>query len=119
MKKIKKINLFDEKFETLEQSVRNAIENLLSIMPKLIIRKEVIELYPEGADKDRAIKDFQETQKSFICTLGHYDCCLSKLIDYETKHKDEFSQNHFITFLTGHKVVEEYIKILNMKRGLW
>lgn len=38
-----------------------------------IVRKGVIDLYPDGPDKDRAIKDFEAAQHSLLCAIGTVD----------------------------------------------
>ena len=53
----------------------------------VLIQKEVIELYPDGSDKDKAIKDFQQSQLSMIATIGSYDSCRADFQRYITEYR--------------------------------
>ena len=47
--------------------------NLEEKAKAVIVRKGVIDLYPDGPDKDRAIKDFEAAQHSLLCAIGTVD----------------------------------------------
>ena len=55
-----------------------------------IIRKAVIDLYPDGPDKDRAVKDFESTQHSLLCAIGAVDGRRNEMKSYIIAHEKEF-----------------------------
>lgn len=69
---------FDAKTE-LENRVKTAI-----------VRKGVIDLYPDGPDKDCAIKDFEAAQHSLLCAIGTVDGLRNDMKSYIAAHKDDF-----------------------------
>ena len=89
-KKKKKIEVLQDSF--YDRNVRIKWGELLRLAEQLndqvkivLIQKEVIELYPDGSDKDKAIKDFQQSQLSMIATIGSYDSCRDDFQRYITE----------------------------------
>ena len=55
-----------------------------------IVRKGVIDLYPDGPDKDRAIKDFEAVQHSLLCAIGTVDGLRNDMRSYIAAHEKDF-----------------------------
>lgn len=55
-----------------------------------IVRKDVIDLYPDGPDKDRAIKDFEAAQHSLLCAIGTVDGLRNDMRSYIAAHEKDF-----------------------------
>ena len=55
-----------------------------------IVRKGVIDLYPDGPDKDRAIKDFEAAQHSLLCAIGTVDGLRNDMRSYIAAHEKDF-----------------------------
>ena len=90
-KKKKKIEVPQDNF--YDRNVRIKWGELLRLEEQLndqvkivLIQKEVIELYPDGSDKDKAIKDLQQSQLSMISTIGSYDSCRADFQRYITEY---------------------------------
>ena len=91
-KKKKKVEIPQDNF--YDRNVRIKWGELLRLEEQLhdqvkivLIQKEVIELYPDGSDKDKAIKDFQQSQLSMIATIGSYDSCRADFQRYITEYR--------------------------------
>lgn len=91
-KKKKNIEVLQDSFH--DRNVRIKWGELLRLAEQLndqvkivLIQKEVIELYPDGSDKDKAIKDFQQSQLSMIATIGSYDSCRDDFQRYITEYR--------------------------------
>ena len=52
--------------------------------------KGVIDLYPDGLDKDRAIKDFEAAQHSLLCAIGTVDGLRNDMRSYIAAHEKDF-----------------------------
>lgn len=62
-----------------------------------IVRKGVIDLYPDGPDKDRAIKDFEAAQHSLLCAIGTVDGLRNDMRSYIAAHEKDW-QSRVSTF---------------------
>ena len=55
-----------------------------------IVRKGIIDLYPDGPDKDCAIKDFEAAQHSLLCAIGTVDGLRNDMRSYIAAHEKDF-----------------------------
>lgn len=96
-------NRISKKFEELKE----VKSRLISAVGKVIVANGVIALYPEGADKARAIEDAEERKHSLLCVIGEYD---ARLYEYNNllKSKDERKTTfgYPIHCGTSHEIVE-------------
>lgn len=87
--------------------VNNAKLRLMSAAENVIIANGVINLYPEGADKARAIKDTENRKHSLLCAIGAYD---GQMQEYNDLLKREGAREKTAewtnTFGTSHKIIE-------------
>ena len=49
-----------------------------------------LDLYPDGPDKDRAIKDFEAAQHSLLCAIGTVDGLRNDMRSYIAAHEKDF-----------------------------
>lgn len=79
-----------------------------------ITRRGVISLYPDGPDKDCAIRDFEKSNHSLLCAIGAVDAARAELRQYIEKHKGEFVSTVYwwtpIDDYGSHRIVEETYK---------
>lgn len=107
----KKQDHIDYRYRDIYEEVSNARINLLDRTRMTIIKEKAISLYPIGPDKDKAIKDFEESQKMLLVFMGTYEGRRQALIDYVKKNYD----SHYCLNnppMTGHEVVEFAINTL-------
>ena len=100
-------NAYDITLKKLIEARKNAKEALAARVSDIIIKKNVIDLYPEGADKNRAIEDFRYSQTSLLFYIANYDDIYSKLMNFEfskcayyTSDKIQFAK------ITSHSIIE-------------
>ena len=92
MKKKIEINLFDEEMNNKNEAVFSAKESIRNKVYDAIIKKGVIDLYPEGPDKKKAVEDFEKAQKSLICSIGAYDSAVAEYKRYYTNNFEKISK---------------------------
>ena len=101
-------NCYDRAYNDLLDAWRQAKEWLYSTVKRCAIKKEVIDLYPEGPDKEAAIKAFHSAQRALLCAIGSYDARLQELKNeyytYHEKFTESFGSPEMI--LTSHEVIE-------------
>lgn len=107
----------DNFWNAYDCEVREVLEKMYYIQNELknsvhdtITKIRVIDLYPEGADKEKAKKDAENAKYSLLCIIGTYDSTrqeyeiiLSKNLDKRDKTKNWKNR-----FFTSHKLVEFY-----------
>lgn len=104
-KKKNSYNYYDEEYERMTTIVSEAKKQLLGVIRKVIIRKEVISLYPEGPDQEQAIKDYEDAKHSLLCAIGNYDGRLNELKQYFVQHREEITQPA-LRFASSHEIIE-------------
>lgn len=100
------------KAENLVQSAKN---RLMSAVQRVIVKRGVIDLYPEGPDQERAKEDLEKAKFSLLCEIGDYDERLQKYKD--ALNKNEELRNTTIgkhcQFVSSHEVIEiAYLEFL-------
>ena len=112
MKKKIEINLFDEEMNNKNEAVFSAKESIRNKVYDAIIKKGVIDLYPEGPDKKKAVEDFEKAQKSLICSIGAYDSAVAEYKRYYTNNFEKISTKWIAPgdFGTSHTLVEMYYR---------
>ena len=105
MKK-KSYNLYEENCMRLHEDVRTEKERLLRAARDVITKQNVINLYPEGPDKQKAIKDCEEAKYHLICVVGAYDARRQEAINYIKENYDNVSIVFRDKFLDSHEIIE-------------
>ena len=108
MKKIS-YNPYDEAYKEMWDAMFKAYKSLEETTNKIIVRKGVIDLYPEGDDKKQAIKDYEDTKQFLVEAINQYDEKVQEVIEYFSNHHEEMKTCREWTpsrMATGHEVVE-------------
>ena len=77
----------------------------------VIIRNGVIEIYPEGADKEKAIKDAESAKEELLYEIGRFDS-----INNEFKFALNSTEERITTkdwaknVITSHEIIEDVYK---------
>jgi len=96
-----------------EGLVMDSKERLIGAVQRVIIKKGVIDLYPEGPDQERAKEDLKKAKFSLLCAIGIYD---GRLQEYKNAlNKPEEQRKTTIgkrcQFIPSHEVIEiAYLK---------
>jgi hypothetical protein len=96
-------NLRSERYEIwqdLEEAVR-----------LVIIRNGVIEIYPEGADKERAIKDAKSAKEELLYEIGRFDSINNEFkIALNSTEERVTTKDWAKNVITSHEIVEDVYK---------
>lgn len=90
-KKNKEPNYQAERYESLRIELTRAQTELADAVCAVIIKRDVLDLYPEGPDKEQAKEDLAKTQRSLICHVGAYDARRQETIEYYKKNYEALS----------------------------
>ena len=105
MKPKKRTTWYEEHYKELLNALQDAKETLMTKTEKVICKKGVIDLYPEGADKAFAQTECENAQRELICAIGHYDGRQQEVEDFYKKHPEEL-YGYTNKFATSHFIVE-------------
>lgn len=72
---------------------------------EVITRKSVIDLYPDGADRDAAIKECEKAKRSLLCAIGAYDISCMEYNDYITKNAEQLDNPRRPWTATSHDFI--------------
>ena len=96
-------NLRSERYEIwqdLEEAVR-----------LVIIRNGVIEIYPEGADKERAIKDAESAKEELLYEIGRFDSINNEFKTALNSTGERVTTKDWAkNVITSHEIVEDVYK---------
>lgn len=98
------------------EELGEANERLTARARTAIIRQGAASLYPDGADKEKALDDLEKAKYSLLCAIGTYDGLYRDLKELLKKPASErntsigYSINHFST---SHEIIE------NAYRNFW
>lgn len=102
-------NPYDETYKEMWNAVYEAHNHLIDVTRKVILRKNVIDLYPAGTDQDKAINDCEKAKGALVCAVEYYDDKLQKLGEYFSQHYNEFDDCRTwnpTRMSTSHEIVE-------------
>lgn len=63
-------------------------DEFYSTIREVIVKKEVIEIYPDGADKSQAIKDYHFEQQYLLILVGRYDYLRDEINNFLDNNKE-------------------------------
>lgn len=89
-----------------------AMDKLKEQVLQTIITNNVVELYPDGADKNKAIKDSEHEKRMLLCCVATYDLKRTNYINYfeETRDKRVTTKNYTRDVAESHKVIKQTYK---------
>ena len=64
-------------------------DEFYSTIRKVIVKEEVIKIYPDGADKDAAIKDYHFEQQHLLALIRKYDDLRDQIGNFIKNNKEE------------------------------
>lgn len=107
MKK-RRINIYDIRIKELYDAVHEARDRLIAKTQAAITKKAVIDLYPEGADKQAAIKALDDAKYSLLCAIGYYDERLNEACQYYANNNGNFDECWATpnNFAKSHDIIE-------------
>ena len=105
-KKKKPFNSYENRVDDLIHEVCEAHDRLTAKAKQVITRLEVINLYPDGADRKKAVSDAEEAKRILIAAIGEYDTARMEYNNYIKKYAEMFDSPKKEWTTTSHKIIE-------------
>lgn len=97
-------------------TIKQAFDNLVEDVQFVYTRLNVVNLYPDGADKQRAIRDLEKAKSKLLVDIGIYDTLRAESLNM-LNEKGEDTYSFEITHPKSHDVIEQtYAYITGMTR---
>ena len=105
-KKKKLFNSYENRVDDLIHEVWEARDRLYEKTRQAITRVGVINLYPDGADRKKAVSDAEEAKRTLIAAIGEYDTARMEYNNYIKKYAEKFDSSKEEWTTTSHEIVE-------------
>lgn len=105
-KKKKPFNPYEKRADDSLYQVWEARDRLTAKTRQVITRLGVINLYPDGADRKKAISDAEEAKRALIAAIGAYDTARMIYNIYIKKYSEKFDNPKKEWTITSHEVIE-------------
>lgn len=105
-KKKKPFNAYENRVDDLIHEVWEARDRLSAKAAQVITRLGVIDLYPEGADRKKAVSDAGEAKYSLLVAIGAYDTARMEYNNYIKKYAEKFDSPKREWTTTSHEIIE-------------
>lgn len=105
-KKKKPFNSYENRVDDLIYEVWEARDYLSARAKQVITRLGVINLYPDGADRKKAISDAEEAKRTLIVAIGEYDTARMEYNNYIKKYAEMFDSPKREWTTTSHEIIE-------------
>lgn len=100
-------NTYDRQLKQLLVEWQENRDLLIGQVNILITKKNVIDLYPEGADKNKAIEDFKARQRFLLNYIARYDDTYNQLMTFDySKCAETISAKWQYEKATSHNIIE-------------
>lgn len=101
----------DNRIITINNDRLEAYRRLTERTEDVIVAQGVVDLYPDGADKEKAIKDLASKKIKLLCAIGVYDSLRN---EFYRALEEPFERIYTINFnthtKTSHEIIEEAYK---------
>ena len=100
--------LYDEKRKDLHIELLEKQSWLEKCTKRVIVKNGVINLYPEGADKEAAKNESEKAKKTLLAAIGSYDGIRIDILRYIKEHTDSFvtTTEWPLDYITSHEIIE-------------
>lgn len=105
-KKKKPFNPYENRVDDLIYEVWEARDRLTAKAKQVITRLGVINLYPDGADREKAVSDAEEAKHALIVAIGTYDTARMEYNNYIKKYAEKFDSPKREWTTTSHEIIE-------------
>lgn len=105
-KKKKPFNAYENRVDDLIHEVWEARDRLSAKAIQVITRLGVIGLYPEGADRKKAVSDAEKAKQSLLVAIGAYDTARMEYNNYIKKYAEKFDSPKREWTTTSHEIIE-------------
>ena len=116
----KKVEIRDTSADLLVKKLANEITEascrISERVAKVIFRNGVIELYPEGADKEKAKADAEKSKQSLLSAIAIYDDLANQYERAIAKEDRKTTIDYRSRLMTSHEIVEKDYEYYMKKR---
>ena len=105
-KKKKPFNPYENHVDEWIHEVWEARDCLTAKAKQVITRLGVINLYPDGADREKAVSDAEEAKHALIAAIGEYDTARMGYNNYIKKYAEMFDSPKREWTTTSHEIIE-------------
>lgn len=112
-KKKKPFSPYEKRADELLYEVWEERDRIYEKTTKVITRLGVIDLYPEGADRKKAVSDAEKAKQSLLVAIGAYDTARMEYNDYVKKYAEKFDSPKKEWTATSHEIVEWAYRFYN------
>lgn len=105
-KKDKPFNPYENHIDGLIYKVWEEHDRVRVKATQVITRLGVIDLYPEGADRKKAVSDAEEAKHALLVAIGAYDTARMEYNNYIKKYAEEFDSPKKEWTTTSHEIIE-------------
>lgn len=105
-KKKKPFNPYENRVDDLIHEVWEERDRLTAKAKQVITRLGVINLYPDGADREKAVSDAEEAKHALIVAIGAYDTARMEYNNYIKKYAEKFDSHKREWTTTSHEIIE-------------
>lgn len=112
-KKKKPVNIYEDRADEMLYKVWKERDRLYEKTRQVITRVGVINLYPEGADRKKAVSDAEKVKQSLLVAIGAYDTARMEYNDYVKKNTEKFNSPKQEWTTTSHEIVEWVYRYYN------
>ena len=102
----KPFNSYEKRADDALYEVWETRDRLYEKTRQAITRVGVINLYPDGADRRKAVSDAEEAKRIFIAAIGEYDTARMEYNNYIKKYAEKFDSPKEEWTTTSHEIVE-------------
>ena len=105
-KKKKPFNPYENRADEMLYKVWEERDRLLEKTKQAITRVGVINLYPDGADRKKAVSDAEKAKHALIVAIGAYDTARMEYNNYIKKYAEKFDSPKAEWTTTSHEIIE-------------
>lgn len=113
-KKDSYVNIYESHADERFYNLRAECDRLMAKTREVITRKAVIDLYPDGPDRNAAIKECEAAKHSLLCAIGAYDTSRMEYNDYIKQNAERLNSPRRPWTTTSHDIIaiayEKYFK---------
>lgn len=114
-KKKKPFNAYENRVDDLIYEVWKTRDRLTAEAKQVITRLGVINLYPDGADREKAVSDAEEAKHALLVAIGVYDTARMEYNNYIKKYAEMFDSPKREWTTTSHEIIEWAYQHYNKK----
>ena len=112
-KKKKPFNPYENRADELLYEVWEERDRVRAKATQVITCLGVIDLYPDGADRKKAVSDAEKAKQSLLVAIGAYDTARMEYNDYVEKNAEKFDSPKKEWTTTSHEIVERAYRFYN------